>query len=615
MALAVVFSGASAGSADLGGAAVAPDPWYESRPLAVRVEGGRASFDIPASTDGAKSLVIVSNLGTSGGPSPIRLNARPVVRSRPFASPPIRRRKPASLDLPKLAPTPGPVAGLPPSRKTFHLPRPDGDLTLATSYARVDGRLAAVGRRVQVYVDADDLGRVGEATMRDLVESFDETIYPRTAARFGPAADVDRDGRFTVLFSGKLAGGKDRVDGFFRGADLEMGLGEPFGNRCDLMTLSTSLEAGPHLRTIVAHEYTHAVGFSRKVLEGGPGSPEESGWLDEGVAHLVEDELGFSASNIDYRVGAFLSRPERYRLVVEDYYSAGLYRSHGNRGATYLFLRWCVDRHGPGLLDALVRSNLRGVANLEAATGSSFADLFRDWTVALALSGLDPASSLDEAYRSIDLRGELGGWILAGPRMSRISTQQPSEAWVAEPTSTHFAVVESPPGVAVAVELAGPPGSELQVTALRLPADLGRPVLKVRTLPEAGDSPTLGAEVVEHGGVPVRLGALAWEPLVPPGNPGTNLAARGGLDGLGIARTFASSALPAGGALKSPAIRLDGIQPRGGPMVFKMVGIEPEGRRTTARAELAPSPSSAVSTPRPGPGRQGFGLAFGSRSP
>ena len=53
---------------------------------------------------------------------------------------------------------------------------------------------------------------------------------------------------------------------------------------------------------------------------------------------LVEDALGFSRSNIDYRVVAFLANPERYRLVVDDYYAADLFRSHGNRGATYLFL-------------------------------------------------------------------------------------------------------------------------------------------------------------------------------------------------------------------------------------------------------------------------------------
>ena len=121
---------------------------------------------------------------------------------------------------------------------------------------------------------------------------------------------------------------------------------------------------------------------------------EEEGWLDEALAHLVEDLHGFSRSNLDYRISAFLSQPVRYRLVVEDYYAADLFRSHGNRGGTYLFLRWCADRFGPALLPALIRSELRGTENLEAATGVAFAELYRQWTVAL----LSPGSTrLDQA--------------------------------------------------------------------------------------------------------------------------------------------------------------------------------------------------------------------------
>ena len=67
--------------------------------------------------------------------------------------------------------------------------------------------------------------------------------------------------------------------------------------------------------------------------------------------------MGFPTSNIDYRVSAFLTRPERYQLVVDDYYAADLFRSHGSRGSTYLFLRWCADRYGPDLVPALVHSD------------------------------------------------------------------------------------------------------------------------------------------------------------------------------------------------------------------------------------------------------------------
>ena len=79
------------------------------------------------------------------------------------------------------------------------------------------------------------------------------------------------------------------------------------------------LRPGPHLRTVVAHEYTHAVTFSRKALADparGAVGPEEEGWLDEALAHLGEDLHGFSRSNIDYRISAFLSNPERYRMAA-----------------------------------------------------------------------------------------------------------------------------------------------------------------------------------------------------------------------------------------------------------------------------------------------------------
>ena len=468
--------------------------------------------------------MIVSALSRDRGPFPIQLRARPAQKTKPIelaTESPIRQPR-----LARTIPSPSPptVSALPPANRTFHLLVHAGDVARASNYEAVDGRLRAVGRRIQVYVDARDREEVSSETLRDVVSTFDDKIYPDAAARFGQAADVDQDGRFTVLFSSwltRLAGGKAKVDGFVRGADLDLSLGEPFGNRCDMMYLNSTLKSGPYLRTIVAHEYTHAVNFSRKALAGGKVGPEEEGWLDEGLAHLVEDAHGFSKSNIDYRVSAFLSRPERYRLVVDDYYAADLFRSHGNRGATYLFLRWCVDRYGPGLLDSLVRSRERGVANLEAATGSTFADLFRRWTVALAMSGLDPASEPEEAYRSIDPRGELEDWILAGPRMVSVAPGGPEDSWSSEATTAHYAIVEGSAEGAVSIEVSGPPEAEIQVTAVPLPVGLGRPELVVRPLPMADGEVRVRAEVVERDGRPVRLGALAWEPLVPLDDPRT----------------------------------------------------------------------------------------------
>ena len=153
-----------------------------------------------------------------------------------------------------------------------------------------------------------------------------------------------------------------------------------------MMYLSSALESGPYLRTVLAHEYMHAVLIGQKGRSSGQASGpplEEEGWLDEAIAHLAEDCCGFSTSNIDYRVNAFLARPERYQLVVDDYYAADLFRSHGNRGSTYLFLRWCARTHGEELLPALVHSRLRGVKK----SGGKHRVEFRG-----ALPGLDARS-------------------------------------------------------------------------------------------------------------------------------------------------------------------------------------------------------------------------------
>src|SRR5207249_7185987 len=134
--------------------------------------------------------------------------------------------------------------------------------------------------------------------------------------------DDGRDGRFTMLMPpwlGKRQGGKVAVDGFVRGSAFSRDVAAPFSNHCDMMYLNANLRPGPHLRTLLAHEYTHAVVFSEHVfgdyLPGLPAQDEES-WLNEGLAHLAEEAHGHGWSNLDYRVSAFLNSPEDYPLVV-----------------------------------------------------------------------------------------------------------------------------------------------------------------------------------------------------------------------------------------------------------------------------------------------------------
>jgi hypothetical protein len=335
------------------------------------------------------------------------------------------------------------------------------------------------------------------------------------------------------------------------------------------------------------------VAFSQKTLRnaGAIGTPiEEEGWLDEAIAHLAEDLHGFSRSNIDYRVSAFLSQPERYQLVVEDYFAADLFRSHGHRGATYLFLRWCVDQYGPDLLPVLIRSRQRGITNLEEATGCSFAELYRRWSVALIRSGVEASpegmTKTSGGYHSIDIRAPMDGWQLAGPRTTRLVAGGPLQHWNAMGTSSHFVEVRSRHAGAVELDVSGPPDAELQVTAFVLPADLASLDLDVRTLAGPEGQRWMRAVVRNEGGAPVRLAALSWELLTPLPDLQTQGFRRGRLDMLGIASSFGTAALSTGAVRHSRPIRMGDVHPETEPIVVKAIGVDAQGRRIAAWAEL-----------------------------
>jgi hypothetical protein len=576
--------------------------WHVGRPAAIAVHEGRAVVQVPTNGTRSEVLVVVSSLARARGPFPIRLTA---VSESAADAPELaddgsdHARSP--LEFIASAPL-KPSSLIPPRERTFHMMVRDGDAASASNYTAINGVLKGVGRHVQVYVATEDREQVGSKLIEDLITSFDDRILPLACRQVGVARDVDGDGRFTILVSrwlDRLGGGRYPVDGFVRVADFDAAYRAPFGNACDMMYVNAGLEPGPHMRTVVAHEYMHAALFSQRAMRAkrnGQFCMEEEGWLDEALAHLAEDYNGFATSNIDYRMSAFLTSPESYPLVVDDYYAADLFRSHGSRGSTYLFLRWCADRYGADLVTRLVHSDLKGVPNLEAATGSTFPGLYRRWSLALYLSGLElhgAGHCEADGFRSVNVRAPCEGWELAGPRYERVCPDSAGTEWQALGTSSHFTVVTGSPKGAVRIEIVGPKEADLQVTVVPLPDDLPRLDLSVSRIQGPGGELRLRARVRETNGAPVRLSALSWEPLTPSPNPHAPGFRCGRLDMLGIASTFGTSALSAGGELSSDFIPLPGVSTESGPLVIKVIGTDPKGRRVAAWADVAKRDSAA----------------------
>ncbi len=268
--------------------------------------------------------------------------------------------------------------------REFFLHVTDGDLDDPKQYARITARSMACGHRVRVFLDQQlREGEVSPSRIEELVQSLEADVIPRIESQFGPLQDVDQDGRFAVVLTpwlSRLQGGRTSIGGMVRSSDFRVDVPPPLGNRGDMLFLNSALPGAAALRDLLSHEVAHAACISQRLKNQHGQLSEEEDWLSEALAHMAEPGW----SNLDHRLAAFLEEPSRYPLVVPDYYRAGLWRNPGCRGATFLFTRWCTDRHDPNLVRQLVESPASGTRNLEQATGRTFADLFREWTLSLA---------------------------------------------------------------------------------------------------------------------------------------------------------------------------------------------------------------------------------------
>jgi len=581
-------------------------------PLAVRA--GRCDCVLPTAAPDDKFYLIVGSLAHA--PGPYRVTIRTESTGDPVSLPPAgapdddgwARRTQEQHD--RLARArrvqrPAgdyPAAADPPQRRGFYLFAGEDDFQNPASYVTITGELLAAGRRCQVYIDRQERDVKGlQPTVDDVVRTFDDETYPRARQAFGRALDVDRDGRFTILLTGwlgKLANGKVSLGGFVHGSDFYRDLPGPYGNRCDMMYLNADLRPGPYLHTLLAHEYTHAVVFSEHVFGGYlPGMPrqDEEGWLNEGLAHLAEDLHGYSWGNLDYRVSAFLSAPERYQLVVPDYYRAGLWRSHGNRGATYLFLRWCVDGYGPGLTRQLTQSSLSGIANLETAMQQHFEELFRRWSVAVALSGTNLPADGVMPLRRLDLHRPLAGRLLCGPRYHELTLAGGHEEVSLAGTSAACVLLHSPGGERSRLVVETGPDADLQVSLVRLPRPAARLSLRHVVLEDA--KPSIRLLLTCHDSR-VTLDGAAWERLVPAANrpEDTSYRPEAGADQASRA-WFGDPHLDAGETRASAAIALPSAPKPGDAVVFKVAATDAAGHRLAAWDVLTLPPTD------PTPGR------------
>ena len=253
---------------------------------------------------------------------------------------------------------------------------------------------------------------------------------------------------------------------------------------------------------------------------------------------------------------------------MDDYYAADLFRSHGNRGSTYLFLKWCAVRYGPDLLPdsgalqvvrhnqpgGMHRRDVRGaLQRLDAGSHSSFP---RAATIA-RLRSEDQLPRRENPPPPED-------WVRGGPRLARVAAGG-QDRWDALGTTSHYVIVDGSKSGAVEIEVSGPTDARLQVTAVLLGGGRPRLDLSVGKTTTADGELFLRARIKESHGEPVKLTQLSWEPFSPGPSRRGSRGSRGRLDEAGLEQAMGSLTLAATGELTSQPIHLRARRSSTGP--------------------------------------------------
>ncbi len=157
--------------------------------------------------------------------------------------------------------------------------------------------------------------------------------------------DRDGDGRLTIIFSNNTSNGiQGDVVGWFDYRDfLPNSSARATGNEADILWSRVPGSGDTTMAAAVgtlAHEFAHLFSYGVRVEASGEAARREVLWLDEGIAHLMEDLTGWGDSNVPNVAVALENWEDGHFATTTD--------SNEQRGQAYLLLRYLVDQQASG---------------------------------------------------------------------------------------------------------------------------------------------------------------------------------------------------------------------------------------------------------------------------
>ena len=243
---------------------------------------------------------------------------------------------------------------------------------------QVDATLRYVTDHVYFWVQ-DDV-RYDENDMKDLVDTFEQKIYPTDREFFGTewTPGIDGDPHLYILYATNLG---NSLAGYFSSADEYSPEAHEYSNGHEMFLLSAdnvSLDE-EFARSVLAHEFQHMIHWFR--------DRNEETWMNEGFSEVAAFLNGYDVGGADF---VYAGDPD---IQLTDWPS-GIENTTPHYGAAFLYLTYFLDRFGEDATKALVAEPENGMVGIDkvladsgakdAATGQPISadDVFLDWEVA-----------------------------------------------------------------------------------------------------------------------------------------------------------------------------------------------------------------------------------------
>lgn len=283
-----------------------------------------------------------------------------------------------------------------------------------------------------------------------IITRCEQRLLPFVERQLGAIHDLDDDGSLTFVLAQLSVNGPDhaieppitgcvRPSDFmwntFRNADssatdwADLAHGGDLDNGGDIVYLDCLLPGGREMDAVLAHELAHAATFCL-LNESVSADGELPGWLNEAIAHAIEQQVHPDSQNLAQRLTEFTARPHLFPIVIPDGSTHLSLRRGPARAAGCLFLNAVLQDLPDQSLRRIVQAGRSGVERLEQIAGRPFAELLRDWGLQrMAGSVPYPELQLNSQHPvQLQLAGTAIAWTGAAPADGVLQIQAPTAA-------------------------------------------------------------------------------------------------------------------------------------------------------------------------------------------